>query len=91
MGSILPIYLIRIYESNVGLIHQSRGLEHVAGPFARHVSGGQMMQVLVNHRRKAIEGGLVAIPPRDEQLRDVGLSSHAASWPAHIIKSDGRS
>src|SRR5262245_22609064 len=39
------------------------------------------MQVVVDGRRQPIEGRLVAIAPRDEQLRDVGPGRHPARWP----------
>jgi hypothetical protein len=38
----------------------------VSGPFARHVVRCQPMQVLVDDRRQAIEGRLIAIAPSNE-------------------------
>ena len=84
---VLPLDVLPVDKPDVRLVHQRRGLEHVSGPFARHVVRRQPMQVLVDGRRQAIEGRLIAIAPSDEQLRDVGLGRHAAGGPAHIIKS----
>jgi hypothetical protein len=56
VGAVLPPHIARINQAQVSLIHQSRGLQRVAGMFPAHVAMRQPAKFLVNQRDQLVEG-----------------------------------
>ena len=70
MCPVLPVHVSLVYELQVGLVNQSRGLHRVAGPLAPHVVMGQAVQLVIDQGHQLVERCLIAIAPINEQLRD---------------------
>ena len=56
-----------IYQAQVGLMHQSRGLQSVTLAFLPQVTGGELAEFLVNQRCEVIEGLPVTLRPLRQQ------------------------
>ena len=70
MGPIAPSDPLLIDKSDVGFVDERRRLEGMAGRLATHVTKGQLLQVFVDNRGKALERVAASVTPSDQQLRD---------------------
>ncbi len=76
MGAILPLHVLPVDQAQVGFVDQRSSLKEVVATLAGHAPHRDAPQFLVDERRQRLERGLVAVAPRDEQLRDIGGSTH---------------
>ena len=68
----LPVDAVLAYQPHKGFVDQGRRLERVARSFARHVTAGEPLQVIVDKREERIKGLAVAVAPGGEQRSDFG-------------------
>ena len=71
MGPALPIHRLMLDQAQIGLVHQSSGLQRGAGPFGLQVMMGQFAQLRVDQRHEAVQGLAIAMAPGVEQLGHV--------------------
>src|SRR5271157_88468 len=74
MGAILPLHALIIHQAHVGLIHQGRRLEAMAGALAFHVAPRQAAQLVIDDRRQPVERASVSVTPSSEQ------QAHFSNW-----------
>lgn len=69
--SVLPGSLLRTDQPEPGFVHERRGLESMAGGFARHLVGGDASEFLVDQWEKFLGGPGIALIQGAENARDV--------------------
>ena len=67
MGAILPLHAPIIHQAQVGLIHQSRRLQAVAGALAFHIAACQTVELVKNDGGQLLERSLVSVAPGTEK------------------------
>ena len=68
VGAVLPVRMLLPCEPEVGFVHERRGLQRVAGPFARQVARGERPQLVVHHGHHTVERRSIPAVPRLEQF-----------------------
>jgi hypothetical protein len=76
--AILPLDILSVDQSQIGLIHQGRGLKAVAGPLSLHAPPGDAVQLLLHQRNEPLQRGLVAPSPCQEKPGYAARSGHDA-------------
>jgi hypothetical protein len=64
---VLPIYVSLVYQPDIGLVHQSRGLQGVAGPLPAQCSDARYGAF--HQRNEPVQAILIPLPPSKEELR----------------------
>ena len=68
---VLPADVLPVDQPEVGLVHQSRGLQNMAAPLVRQVNGSHPMQLLLEDGPQTFHSRQIAPAPGDQQLRNV--------------------
>ena len=66
VGPIGPLYVPLVYEPNVGLVDQGRGLQCVAFTLPDHVAASEAMKFGVNEWIQIVECSLIPLAPLRE-------------------------
>ena len=74
-----PIDLPLIYQPQVGLMNQRRGLERVSGAFMTQLPSSDATQLRIDQWQQPVEGLSIAPTPIIEQRRDVWRVRHPRS------------
>jgi hypothetical protein len=53
--AVLPVALRSLHKPNVRLVHESRGLQGVAGTFVRHIPLRDAVELMVHERNKRLQ------------------------------------
>lgn len=69
VGAILPLDFLLSRQTQIRFVDQRGGRERVTVSFSLHIAMRYAAQLIVDQRRKPIEGGLVALLPIRQQLR----------------------
>ena len=72
MRAVLPLHLPDINEPEVGLIDQCGRLQGMSGVLVTHMASGDTAKLRVNHWNELLESRFVPIPPRQEEIGDLG-------------------
>ena len=71
-------------------MHESRGLERVAGWFVRHARRGEVAQLIIDERQKLIRGlGIAAFDALQDERDLTGGGRGRLRRSAHSVKSVG--
>jgi hypothetical protein len=57
------LHISLIYQPQVGLVDERRGLQRVTGALAIHLASGHPPQLRINQGHQLVEGSLVTIAP----------------------------
>ena len=60
-------------EAQEGFVDERAGLQRVIDALVRHVLDGDAVQFPVHERNQALEGGVVAVTPLNQQGGDIGV------------------
>ena len=71
MGPVLPVDVALADQLEIGLTDEGGGLQRADAPFARHVTGRDQVQLLVDERHQAFERVRAPAAPLLQQPRDV--------------------
>jgi hypothetical protein len=66
VSPVLPLNTADVDQPEVHLVDQRRGLQHVALPFARHVTLRDPAQLPVDERHELLDCGGIAAAPVDQ-------------------------
>jgi hypothetical protein len=62
LSALPPVNILHIYHAKVDFVHQSRGLERVAGPLIPHVMPRHPVQLVVYLGRQPVKRLVTAAP-----------------------------
>ena len=68
MGAILPSHLSSVDQAEKRFVYERGRLEGMATPLARHLPADQTAQFRLHERQQPLEGLLIAVAPRPQQL-----------------------
>jgi hypothetical protein len=73
----------RVHQPQIRFVDEGRGLKTVAGPLTGRTPLRDLVELLVDVRNQAVERRRVAMPPSQEQCRDVTrMASNLGILPA---------
>src|SRR5215469_12487745 len=85
---VLPLDVLLLGDSKVGLVDKGGGLESMVAPFAAHVAFGEAVELGVDERQELVGGSLVPAIHRLQQKRDFAGSGHGGSYGADAKNSN---
>ena len=76
VGAALPAHVLPVDQPEIRLVDERCRLEEVSRALARHEAHREAVQLVEHQGGQRLEGGLVTLVPRDEQLRDARRGTH---------------
>ena len=70
MGSILPVHVWCVHETQIRLVDERRRLDAVTRALAGHTAARDLVELPIDERNQPFEGRLVAVSPLEEQPGD---------------------